>query len=103
MNADERAEDGASESANISSEGSRVDDLCAEVESEEWKGFYLKRLERLVALEEDLESRRADPDEERDWKARLLRKAIYCSFCDCIALDVKDEARELLKETVKRA
>ena len=81
----------------------RTPALSGEIGRGDWQQFSLQRLERLISLETELNNPDAETDEEHDWKARLVRKAIYCSFCDCIALDVKDEAREMLKETVKKA
>lgn len=33
-----------------------------------------------------------------DWRMRLLHKAIYSTFCDCIALNIGNEARGLFQD-----
>ena len=33
-----------------------------------------------------------------DWRMRLLHKAIYSTFCDCLALGIGNEARGLFAE-----
>ncbi len=32
-----------------------------------------------------------------DWRRRLIDKALYSTYQDCLALDVGDEAREILE------
>ncbi len=54
--------------------------------------FFLMRLERLLRLREEYESL-LDAD---DWETRLLTKAIYSTYCDCLQLGVGAEARERL-------
>lgn len=62
-----------------------------------WQEFYLARLERLAALRGEVCGSQVS-DEERHWKTDLVNRAIYSCFCDCVELEVKDEAREVLKE-----
>lgn len=55
--------------------------------------LMLSRLTRLVRMEEEWRHRVA-PD---DWRIRLIHKAIYSSFCDCIAAGVADEAKLIVR------
>lgn len=54
--------------------------------------FFLLRMERLLRLQEEYGSL-LRPD---DWESRLLHKAIYSTYCDCLQLGVGGEARERL-------
>jgi len=67
-----------------------------------WQEFYLKRLESLVVLKSELSSAKSG-DKEYEQKLDLINRAIYSCFCDCIELEVKDEAKELLKEASGKA
>ncbi len=57
----------------------------------EWQVFYLLRLERLLKL------RREHPTlmVSDFWWSRLLNKAIYSTYCECIEQGVGEEARSL--------
>ncbi|MDA8218804.1 MAG: hypothetical protein M0Z94_14445 [Dehalococcoidales bacterium] len=54
--------------------------------------FFLLRIERLLRLREEYETL-LRPD---DWENRLLNKAIYSTYCDCLNLGVGREAKERL-------
>ena len=54
--------------------------------------FFLLRMERLLRLSEEYATR-LRPDA---WETKLLQKAIYSTYCDCLQLGVGREARDLL-------
>jgi len=54
--------------------------------------FFLLRLERLLRVRRD----HAAISNSNDWWAKLLSKAIYSTYCDCIELGVGEDARSLL-------
>ncbi len=54
--------------------------------------FFLLRLERLLRVRRD----HAAISNSNDWWAKLLSKAIYSTYCDCIELAVGDDAKALL-------
>ncbi len=54
--------------------------------------FFLLRLERLLRLRRE----HAILSSTSDWWAKLLNRAIYSTFCDCIELGVGEDARGLL-------
>lgn len=54
--------------------------------------FFLLRMERLLRLRRE----HAQLSNSADWWAKLLTKAIYSTYCDCIELGVGEEARKLL-------
>ncbi|MCL4467259.1 MAG: hypothetical protein M1401_10680 [Chloroflexi bacterium] len=54
--------------------------------------FFLLRMERLLRLS-DQNATLLKPEE---WESRLLQKAIYSTYCDCLALGMGREARDLL-------
>ncbi len=53
--------------------------------------FFLLRLERLLRVRRE----HAALASSSDWWAKLLNKAIYSTFCDCIELGVGEDARSL--------
>ncbi len=53
--------------------------------------FFLLRLERLLRVRRE----HAALANSNDWWAKLLNKAIYSTFCDCIELAVGEDARSL--------
>ena len=57
-----------------------------------WGGFFLTRLERLCGLEERFVS---PPDVVADPR-RLVNKAIFATYCQCVVLGHKAEAEHLL-------
>ncbi|HEX2922823.1 MAG TPA: hypothetical protein VHS06_05950 [Chloroflexota bacterium] len=54
--------------------------------------FFLLRLERLLRVRRE----HAALSTSNDWWAKLLSKAIYSTYCDCIELGVGEDARSLL-------
>lgn len=53
--------------------------------------FFLLRLERLLRVRREHMALSASSD----WWAKLLNKAIYSTYCDCIELGVGEDARNL--------
>lgn len=56
--------------------------------------FYLLRMMRLLKLQKEV----ANPLDVSDWRLRLLNKAIYSTYCDCVALSLGNEARTLMSQ-----
>ena len=56
-----------------------------------WQRFFLLRLKHLVEL------RHAPLPEASEENLRLLDKAVYSTFCDCLDLAVGIEARAILR------
>ncbi|HEX2988188.1 MAG TPA: hypothetical protein VHS06_08475 [Chloroflexota bacterium] len=54
--------------------------------------FFLLRLERLLRVRRE----HAALSASNDWWAKLLSRAIYSTYCDCIELGVGEDARSLL-------
>jgi len=54
--------------------------------------MFLLRLRRLLWL------RRSCAGQVEDSLIRVLDKAIYSTYCDCLEMGVGDEARQLLKQ-----
>ncbi len=54
--------------------------------------FFLLRLERLLRLKRE----HATLSSASDWWTKLLSRAIYSTFCDCIEQGVGEDARKLL-------
>jgi hypothetical protein len=54
--------------------------------------FFLLRLERLLRLRRE----HAALSTASDWWAKLLNKAIYSTYCDCIEQKVGEDAKKLL-------
>jgi len=57
------------------------------------QALYLSRLAWLLRQHRTLAPRL----DGADWRLRLLNKAIYSVFCDCVALGVGDAARRLFQ------
>ena len=53
----------------------------------------LIRLNRLLHLRQDSAARQL----EGEWRLKLLSKAIYSTFCDCVELGVAEDARTLFE------
>ncbi|MHB1162190.1 MAG: hypothetical protein ACYC3V_17940 [Chloroflexota bacterium] len=53
--------------------------------------FFLARLQRMVAVRREQDPEAGDPN------LRLLDKAVYSTFCDCLDLGAGDEARAALR------
>lgn len=56
--------------------------------------FFLERLRRMVAIRRE----HAPLLEAGDSSLRLLDKAVYSTFCDCLDLGTSDEARTILRQ-----
>jgi hypothetical protein len=56
--------------------------------------MYLLRLTKLLRDRQDW-GRRLSAD---DWRLRLLNKAIYSTFCDCVEQGVAEDARNLFTQ-----
>ncbi len=54
--------------------------------------FFLLRLERLMRVKRE----HATLSNSGDWWAKLLSRAIYSTYCDCIEQGVGEDARKLL-------
>jgi hypothetical protein len=63
-----------------------------DIERERWAALYLARLERLCHLEE----RFVSPPDALDDPRRLVCKAIFATYCECVLLGYKAEAEHLL-------
>ncbi len=59
------------------------------------QAFFLLRLNRLLRERQDWVAR-LTPD---DWRLKLLSKAIYSTFCDCVEQGVTEDARTLFAQT----
>jgi hypothetical protein len=57
------------------------------------QAFFLARLQDLIARRQQQASQVAADD----WRLRLLDKAMYSTFRDCVDLGVGDDARALLR------
>jgi hypothetical protein len=57
--------------------------------------MYLLRLTKLLRDRQDW-GRRLSAD---DWRLRLLNKAIYSTFCDCVEQGVAEDARNLFTQS----
>jgi hypothetical protein len=64
----------------------------AEVRSEQLASFFLARLERLC----NLEARFVSPPDVLNNPERLVSKAIFATYCDCVGLGRKDAAEQLV-------
>lgn len=54
--------------------------------------MLLNRLNRLVRLAADWHARVGDDD----WRLRLIHKAIYSTYCDCVAEKIAAEASQIV-------
>jgi hypothetical protein len=55
------------------------------------QALFLIRLNRLLRQRQDAVSHFPSDD----WRLRLLSKAIYSTFCDCVELGIAEDARSL--------
>lgn len=69
----------------------------------EWQLFFLLRLEALLRLEEEYVKLGGAASEEGQLNVKMLHKAIYSTYADCIDLGVGDAARRMFKELTTRA
>ncbi|MCL5265332.1 MAG: hypothetical protein M1343_09130 [Chloroflexi bacterium] len=67
-----------------------------------WQLFFLLRLEGLVRMEEDYAKSVEVSGPEGAVKLKLLRKAIYSTYRDCIEQEVGDIAKRLFKHLLTR-
>ena len=58
--------------------------------------FFLKRLRRFVSIRRE----RGPLVDAGDFELRLLDKAVYSTFCDCLDLDAGEEARAILRHEI---
>jgi hypothetical protein len=56
--------------------------------------LFLLRLQSLVGKRQQY----GDRIDVGDWRMKLLDKALYSTYCDCVALGIGDEARALLRQ-----
>jgi hypothetical protein len=56
--------------------------------------FFLQRLDRIVSVRRE----RGPLLDAGDLDLRLLDKAVYSTFCDCLDLGVGDDARAILRD-----
>jgi len=59
------------------------------------QALFLIRLNRLLHLRQEAVARRLDGE----WRLKLLSKAIYSTFCDCVELGVAEDARTLFERS----
>ena len=57
------------------------------------QALFLIRLNRLLHLRQEAVTRQL----EGEWRLKLLSKAIYSTFCDCVELGVAEDARTLFE------
>jgi hypothetical protein len=57
--------------------------------------LFILRLTRLLRDREEWSRRLASSD----WRVKLLNKAIYSTFCDCLELGVGDEGKKLFEKS----
>lgn len=65
-------------------------------------GFFLARLKRFIGLREQFEgsAQNTTKSSTQEGREKLLRRAIYSTYCDCIEQEVGDEARALFNPKV---
>ncbi len=56
--------------------------------------LYLLRLQSLITKKQQAAGRM----EPRDWRLKLLDKALYSTYRSCVDLNIADEARNLLRQ-----
>lgn len=61
--------------------------------------LFLLRLSRLLRQREEY-SRLLSPE---DWRIKLFNKAIYSTFCDCVAQGIGEDAKMLFKQHLNKA
>jgi hypothetical protein len=55
--------------------------------------LFLSRLSRMLHQEEEWRLRVGS----EDWRLRLIRRAIYTTYCDCVGAGLADDARDLVR------
>lgn len=61
--------------------------------------LFLLRLARLLRERQDWARKLSSSD----WRIKLLNKAIYSTFCDCVEQGVSNDARSLFEQNRARA
>ena len=61
--------------------------------------LFLLRLARLLREREEWTGKLSS----NDWRLKLLNKAIYSTFCDCVEQGTADDARSLFEQNRTRA
>lgn len=69
----------------------------------EWQLFFLLRLEALLRLEEEYVQLGGATGAEGAQNVKMLHKAIYSTYRDCMDLGVGDAAKRMFKEMATRA
>jgi len=64
------------------------------VQPTEIQTVLLNRLHRLVRIEAEWRHRVPDGD----WRVKLIHKAIYSTYCDCIVEGVSIQARQIVRD-----
>lgn len=59
------------------------------------QALFLHRLSKLLSGRQDW-SKRLPTD---DWRVKLLNKAIYSTYCDCVEQGLSEDARDLLAKS----
>ena len=57
--------------------------------------LFLQRLEQLLLKRRQYAGRLASDD----WRMKLLDRALYSTYCDCLQLGLQEEARTLLERS----
>lgn len=60
------------------------------------QSMFLRRLADMLEKRREIDGRLS----RNDWRFRLLDKALYSTYCDCVDLGVGDEARRLVNSGV---
>lgn len=60
--------------------------------------FFLARLLKLLRLQQQLAQSSEATPAPGEWQLKLLGKAIYSTYCDCVGLGLGNEARSLLDQ-----
>lgn len=63
------------------------------------QALFLRRFRDLLEKRQQYSGRFAISD----WRRRLIDKALYSTFLDCMSLEVGDEAREILRPVTESA
>lgn len=63
------------------------------------QSLFLRRFRDLLEKRQQYSGRFASGD----WRRRLIDKALYSTYLDCLSLDVGDEAREILHPVAEPA
>lgn len=75
----------------IASSGQNLQDTDSSPKRLELSEYFLLRLKNMVS------TRAQVPAKTEQWKIKALDRAIYSTMLDCEELDVKEDAKEILK------